>query len=114
MTRGLDTNKYERSNHTKKGNKEMARVLKWKEKLVLALVSVFLSVTTAWPAGKRDADSGQRSHSRLLTTGSKTTLGIELMARKPYVRLTRIARTSVALPFTAGAYVAMAEAQVSD
>lgn len=86
----------------------MAKVLRWKEKLILAFVSLFLSVTAAWPLGTRDA--GSASYSRLVTANGETTVGVELMTRKPYVRLVRASRAPVALPLTTGAYVAMAGA----
>ncbi|MGH9350606.1 MAG: hypothetical protein ACRD2G_00305 [Terriglobia bacterium] len=89
----------------------MAKVLKWKEKLILAFVSVFLSVTAAWPRGAHDAVATTTgSYSHLVTTSGTTTLGVELMARKPYVRVVRALPVPILLPLTAGAYIAMAGA----
>ncbi len=88
----------------------MARVLRCKEKLMLACMSVFFTVSQAWPLGTmKTSRHYQGVHSRLVTgIRGKNTLGVEVMVRKPYVRLVRASLAPVALPLAAGAYVAMA------
>ncbi|MGH9351367.1 MAG: hypothetical protein ACRD2G_04275, partial [Terriglobia bacterium] len=89
----------------------MAKILSWREKLVLAFVSVFLSATAAWPRGTQDAvTTTAGSYSHLVTTSGTTRLGVELMARRPYVRVVRALGVPVSLPLTTGAYVALAGA----
>jgi hypothetical protein len=90
----------------------MARVLKWKEKLVLAVLTLFFSLARAWPLGTYNGASHDRpTYSRLVTgVNQKTTFGIELMARRPYARLIRASLVPVAMPLAAGAYIAMAGA----
>lgn len=69
----------------------MARILKWREKLVLACVTLFFSLTRAWPLGTyKTASPGHPVYSRLVTgMNRKTAFGVEVMAQKPYVRLVR-------------------------
>ncbi len=88
----------------------MARIRKWQEKLMLACATLFFSLVQAWPLGTyKTASHNYPVYSRLVTAmNQKPTFGVELMARRPYVRLTRVARTPVSLPLTTGAYVAMA------
>ncbi|MGH9350651.1 MAG: hypothetical protein ACRD2G_00545 [Terriglobia bacterium] len=90
----------------------MARILKWQDKLVFAFAALFFTVTTAWGLGPRDpAGSESQSSSRVVAVvGSRSAVGVELMGRKPYVRLVRASRTPASLPLTAGAYIAMAGA----
>ncbi|MGH9449173.1 MAG: hypothetical protein ACRD11_01395 [Terriglobia bacterium] len=90
----------------------MAKVLRWKEKLALVFVAVFLSMARAWPLGTlKTPNHAQVAHSRLMTgTHRRTAVGIELMGRRPYLRLARASLVPVALPLTAGAYLAMAGA----
>lgn len=88
----------------------MAKMLRWKEKLVLAFFTLFFSIPSAWALGKREAnDMGGPVYSRLVTgKNGKRALGVELLARRPYVRLVRASLVPVSLPLAAGAYVAMA------
>ncbi|MGH9327977.1 MAG: hypothetical protein ACRD2B_15010 [Terriglobia bacterium] len=90
----------------------MARIRKWQEALVVALAAMFFSVSRAWPLGMREAASPDRPTYTRLVTGmaGKTAFGIELGARRPYVRLFRAALAPMAVPVAAGAFVAMAGA----
>ncbi len=93
----------------------MAKVRRWKETLLLACVTLFLSVAQGWPRGTRNvASSTYPVYSRLVTRANgKTALGVELSARKPYVRLVRASQAPVRMPLAAGAYVAMAGAPLA-
>jgi hypothetical protein len=90
----------------------VARILKWKEKLALGFVALFLWATRAWLPGARGATvPSQTLYSRLLTaTSPKMAFGLELLSRKPYVRLVHASPVTVAMPLAAGAFVAMAGA----
>ncbi len=90
----------------------MARIRKWQERLLIACAALLFSVTSAWPLGARDATSHEHStYSRPLTGMSgKTAFGVELAARRPYVRFFRTSLVPVAMPLAAGAFVAMAGA----
>lgn len=85
----------------------MARILKWKQRLALGFVALFLSTVRVWaprnPSVRHEVQG--RIHS---TVGHRTALGIELMAQLPLFRLVRASLVPVALPLSAGAYVAMA------
>lgn len=88
----------------------MARIRKWQETLMLVSVALFFSLAQVWPLRARDtAGRDHAAFSRMITgTSQKTALGLELMAQKPYVRLVRASSLPVAMPLTAGAFVAMA------
>ncbi len=91
----------------------MARIRKWQETLVLASVALFFSLAQAWPLRARDTTGRDHAaYSRMIAgTSQKTALGLELMARKPYVRLVRASSLPVAMPLAAGAFIALASAE---
>jgi hypothetical protein len=91
----------------------MARIVRWKEKLALGFVALLLSVARGWLPGTRGAASHEKPlYSRLLVaTSPKMAFGLELMGRKPYVRLARASLVPVQMPLAAGAFVAMAGAE---
>ncbi len=93
----------------------MAKVRRWKETLVLACATLLLSVTRAWPRGPRNVGSSAYPVYSSLITGmdGKAALGVELMARKPYVRMVRASLVPVSLPLAAGAYVAVASSPLA-
>jgi hypothetical protein len=90
----------------------MARIRKWKETLVLTCVTLFFSLARAWPLRPREAAHQHVPGHSLLVTGmnQKTAFGVELMARRPYIRLAHGSLVPVAMPLTAGAYTALADA----
>jgi hypothetical protein len=90
----------------------MARILKWKEKLALALVALFFSMVRVWSPQSRNASAQhQPFYSRILGgTAQGRAFGFELMARRPYVRPVRASLAPIAMPLVTGAFVAMAGA----
>ncbi len=88
----------------------MARARKWKETLVLACVTLLMSVTQGWSRETRDAAThGNLEYSRLITgVAGKTAFGVELMARRPFVRLIRTSRVPLPIALAPGALMAMA------
>jgi hypothetical protein len=88
----------------------MAKVRKWKETLVLACVTLLMSVTQGWSRGRSDtATRGNLEYSRMISgiTG-KMAIGFELTSHKPYLRVVRASRIPVPVPLTPGAFLAMA------
>lgn len=86
----------------------MARIVRWKEKLILYFMSLFLVVAQAWPFGVNNTrDNAHSAHSSLVAL-SKSTLAVEVTRERPYVRVLRASMVPVMLPLTAGAYIAMA------
>lgn len=90
----------------------MARIRRWKETLVLACVTLFLSLARAWPLRAAEAASQQQSGHLLLVTGTThhMAVGVELMAQWPYIRLARVSLLPVGVPLAAGAYTGHAAA----
>ena len=82
----------------------MARIRRWKETLVLACVTLFLSLARAWPLRAAEAASQQQSGHSLLVTGTThhMAVGVELMAQWPYIRLARVSLLPVGVPLAAG------------
>lgn len=88
----------------------MAKIVKWKQRLALGLVALFLSMARVWlPETRNSVRPGDPIYSRLLTgIGAKTAFGVELMAQRPYLRLVCASLNPISLPLMAGAYLAMA------
>ena len=88
----------------------MAKIVKWKQRLALGLVALFLSMARVWlPETHNSVRPGDPIYSRLLTgIGAKTAFGVEVMAQRPYLRLVRASLNPVSLPLAVGAYLAMA------
>lgn len=86
----------------------MAKVLKWQEKLILAFAALLFSMASGFGLGPRDSATANRSSSSRMVTVGKS--GVELMARKPYLRLVHAPLAPVSLPLATGAYVVIASA----
>ncbi len=88
----------------------MARIRRWKEKVALACFTLLFSVPRALAlGGSNTASHRQVLYSRLVTLRSReTTLGLELMARRPFVRLIRTSRVPLPIALAPGALMAMA------
>ncbi|MGH9397861.1 MAG: hypothetical protein ACRD18_13555 [Terriglobia bacterium] len=88
----------------------MARVLKWKEKIAIAVVTALISMAGVFSLkALRASGAANRPYDSQFITGPKG-LGLEFSPRKPYARLVRISDAAVSLPLAVGAYVAMASA----
>lgn len=87
----------------------MARILKWREKLLLGLMTMFFSIVAAMPLGARDTRSENALTLQFVTSanGGKV-YGLELGTHRPYARLLRGSLAPVSLPLAAGAFVTMA------
>ncbi len=88
----------------------MARIRRWKEKLALACFTLLFSIPRALALGtQHTARHSNVSYSRLLTgMNGKTALGVELMTRRPFVRLIRTSRVPLPIALAPGALMAMA------
>lgn len=87
----------------------MARILRWKEKLAIAFMSLFFSVMQTFWLPKRGEAQGLLGHSLFLSGATQNTaLGVEFMARSPYIRMARASLVPVTAPLITGAYLSMA------
>lgn len=87
----------------------MTRVLRFKEKLALALMATCFSIAGVFSRKTLQASSAGEPYSSQFITGPKG-IGLELAARRPYARFVRASLAPVSLPLVAGAYVALAGA----
>lgn len=88
----------------------MARIRRWKGKLALACFTLLFSIPRALALGtQHTARHSNVSYSRLLTgMNGKTALGVELMTRRPFVRLIRTSCVPLPIALAPGALMAMA------
>jgi hypothetical protein len=89
----------------------MARIRRWKEKLLIAWFTVFTSVAWARPRSRMLEGRGGAARSLLVTgSGGKRAWGVTLSAASPFVRAFSASAVPVALPVAVGAFAASAGA----
>lgn len=87
----------------------MARIMKWREKLLLGLMTMLFSIVAAMPLRARDARPESAFALQFVTSANGGRVyGLELGTHRPYARLLRGSLAPVSLPLAAGAFVTMA------
>ncbi len=85
----------------------MARIRRWKEKLLITWFTLFTSVVWARPRSRTPVGRSGAARSALVTgSGGKRAWGVAFSAGRPYVRAFSASLVPIALPVAVGAFAA--------